>query len=516
MHRLFGPTLIVLVLTVSPLPYAEALSSAHPTGFRRGEIARVASNIEVNEARKVAIEELTALSNGPPDQKFGIARLDQLKDATLGEPFLDYSAGEEFSDYEQAEPSEILEFMRALTIRFPVILGDAAVGTIDVLLELETGRFKRVSDTLGPTLFNKVARVRERYPESQGWDVSVANTGLGTYIVLKDATGQLQLSPANRSASNMFGLDPDNDNSLELVPVDAAWEKMRLFLSTMRRQEEGRVENLLTYDDLVFIGLLRSFDVVSSTNGEWGFKDDPAEGKLTMATLTFSVQEVLKGTWASKKITILTLDLGFATAMPRSALVSAYYSPGVLGGRYIIRDKGEVMTPSGAFRSWESLNGKVSMTFPEIRELIEKTHPIHLARNDDLVAECHLIGVSDSTVWVHEREQSVVKVHAEVLDLLSGSAQGKDVYFLMPKSMLPSPPWAHVYPRDIAVGQDWIVFLRRAEFGLYPWAGSNGMLRVEGEDLIYDERVVRPVKRGDLIQLIRTDAGNERRGSSRF
>jgi hypothetical protein len=74
---------------------------------------------------------------------------------------------------------------------------------------------------------------------------------------------------------------------------------------------------------------------------------------------------------------------------------------------------------------------------------------------------------------IHKGQQSDAKI--EVVMLTAG------IYL---------PEWRKHVPKKYVEGQEWLLFLKKGPLGWYPFAGTNGLLRVENNQLIYDERVL--------------------------
>lgn len=265
-------------------------------------------------------------------------------------------------------------------------------------------------------------------------------------------------------------------------------------------------ERFLPFDDLVFIGSLVHSEWVQTNEKEWGFGgSDP----FTMASLTFEIEERLRGKWAGDQITIFSNDIGLVELISGRVVVSAYYAPRVMGGKYVIRDHDEVLLADDD-NSWTFLSGEKSLTTQQIRDLVADVAPAKLATRSDLVAEGRIVAINDTaSAMISGEVKPVAKVWFDIDRTLAGTSDSLSITFVLPRELRPEPPWAYRYPFHVGVGQHWIVFLTRSSFGWYPAAGSNGMFRVHEGDVIYDNRVHGWYKADQLERTIRRAVGGE-------
>jgi len=74
-------------------------------------------------------------------------------------------------------------------------------------------------------------------------------------------------------------------------------------------------------------------------------------------------------------------------------------------------------------------------------------------------------------------------------ELHKGNTDGKkEIEFRMILGGPYWPAWRQKVP-IMRKGQQYYVFLKNDEIGYYPFAGINGCFKIEGENLIYDNRV---------------------------
>lgn len=92
-----------------------------------------------------------------------------------------------------------------------------------------------------------------------------------------------------------------------------------------------------------------------------------------------------------------------------------------------------------------------------------------------------------------------------VSELLKGRASGDFIEFVVPRVKEYVPQWYRQVPFGIDVGQEWLVFLRKGDRGLYPFAGPSGVLQIKGDDLIFDMTVTYPHTLPEAARIIHSE-----------
>jgi hypothetical protein len=60
---------------------------------------------------------------------------------------------------------------------------------------------------------------------------------------------------------------------------------------------------------------------------------------------------------------------------------------------------------------------------------------------------------------------------------------------------------------SLAVGQSYLMFLKRDDVGYYPFAGFNGFLDVDGDHLLMNHHVPYPMSRSEAIGVVKEVVG---------
>jgi hypothetical protein len=261
-------------------------------------------------------------------------------------------------------------------------------------------------------------------------------------------------------------------------------------------------DRFLKYDDLVFVGSLVDVRFSNTTNRDWDLSWSPDE-EFTMATMTFQAEEVLRGSSSESDIRVLTVDLSLAKDIPSRALICCYYAPRVLGGSYLLRDEEEVMVATRE-SNWRPLSGVGEMSIAEIRAAVKAVDVLSLAKSADLVVTGTVADRIDTmSVEINGASFRVAVRKLGISEVLRGEWTSDTVQFVTPLDPLPTKPWALRYCREMAPGQKWVLFLAKQPFGFVPLEGSNGMLRVSENSLIYENRSVRQITFEGLERSIR-------------
>ena len=132
--------------------------------------------------------------------------------------------------------------------------------------------------------------------------------------------------------------------------------------------------------------------------------------------------------------------------------------------------------------------GERKLSDPELRAMVAATDIEHVTRDAELI----LVGrvrASRETKESFEGEVAVVRrVSFDVLRILKGEAIGDTVSVAMIRAGSYVPAWRKTVPGEFKPGETWYLYLKRGEIGWYPFAGSNGMLLLQDNHLVYDER----------------------------
>jgi len=98
--------------------------------------------------------------------------------------------------------------------------------------------------------------------------------------------------------------------------------------------------------------------------------------------------------------------------------------------------------------------------------------------------------------------KNIVRMKLEIDDCFKGDTGSDELEFSVVYRPYYEPFWRAEVPH-VNVGEDWLVFLKWAEEpGYYPFAGVNGMFKIEDDKLIRDNRIVMKKKIQDVKTII--------------
>jgi hypothetical protein len=260
----------------------------------------------------------------------------------------------------------------------------------------------------------------------------------------------------------------------------------------------------LIWSHLVVRGVVIETSVRSMPVREFlpGSQVDPS-GRVDVRSIRVLVLEVLKGKFASDVLEVWDDEdyCGDCVGDGDAVVVCADFAPYILTGAYRVSGArnfylehdghwiradtrlGVILPPPGAENSAPldvTTSAPAELTLAQIRERVAEASPRTLARQADIVAVGTILAVEDSTTI----PPLIVKVAMDVESVMKGrSVERLTFYVSRGRSFFDK----NVFTQDIpAVGQRWCVFLRRQGHLLLPFAGSNGLLRIEGSRMIVD------------------------------
>jgi hypothetical protein len=272
----------------------------------------------------------------------------------------------------------------------------------------------------------------------------------------------------------------------------------------------------LQHAHLVVRGKVLEVSVERIHMSDWDMADvGMEESMMTVTKVRFAVTSVLRGNLSKHEIDF-GANGGFANLFEK-------------GHEYIVcakwrRIKGDGLYMVGPYLgiyrrddlNWRRIGeemrskGGESLTDQQLISRVEAGSMSATALLADVIARGRIIRTWQSD-YVGENGLVGELVHyaLEVKELLRGEAASGKIEFIVARVSAYTPPWYRVVTRDIGVGEEWYVFLQRGERGLYPFAGPNSLLRVEGDTLIYDNAVVYPMGAKAFDEMIRSEVSHD-------
>jgi hypothetical protein len=157
-----------------------------------------------------------------------------------------------------------------------------------------------------------------------------------------------------------------------------------------------------------------------------------------------------------------------------------YYHSGCYG-RYVRK--------ADSWRSGPTPRGDRAFADSALRQKVAEVSIDRVTEQADLVFVGTVESMSESTFSGPDGSTAAqLTVMFAVDEVRKGVSTATQVPVAMLTAGMYLPAWRKHVPNGFEVGQRWLCFLKKNEVGWYPFAGSNGLLRVEADQLIYDNR----------------------------
>ena len=281
-------------------------------------------------------------------------------------------------------------------------------------------------------------------------------------------------------------------------------------------------------DDYVIEGTVEALEKVQVEPDDF-FPGLGGRKKLPVVKATFRVSRVLIGELDREQITVVGFD------WYRSGR-SAYVFDLEVGKRYIL---GLLYTDKGSFNAGgnftmgnndsrfliegDSWRRKVWAGNPRAGRLadlyraidgVKKLRSIeHLAGEADVIVRGAAEEITDTDEESRTGEKMRVRtITVDVRRIYKGNIEKEGFEFSFLRSVSYYPSWWKAIPK-INEGEEWIVLLKWIpEIGYYPFAGRNGMFKIEGDRLIRNNSVVLPMKSDEMERTIERAVAEGRDG----
>jgi len=274
----------------------------------------------------------------------------------------------------------------------------------------------------------------------------------------------------------------------------------------------------LLYYELVVTGQIISVNSGDVSDADLSWASPELDARLSkyctsVKYVTLNVTSVLRGPLVSDVTIVVPLPMFEKSYDTRyvqgdTVLMSAIYHSRLKS--YYLKDPyGKYTFRNGEWVCENTSRGTRTFSDEILRAKVKDMEIANVTKEAELI----VIG----TVKSHKKEKIfgedstvaiLVTVTLEVAEIKKGPVDGEEIAVNMITSGFYTPAWRTHVPKQMAVGQKWLAFLKRNEFGWYPFAGTNGLLRIEGEELIYDERVPFWHTKQEIDRLITRD-GNQ-------
>lgn len=226
-----------------------------------------------------------------------------------------------------------------------------------------------------------------------------------------------------------------------------------------------------------------------------------------VSRVTIDVNEVMKGVSELHHVTFVMRAWVRADVLRRlgtEVVVALRWNPTLLGGTYELPlAEGLYAFDGQTFVSQGEVKGGRRHSLRELKGKIETVRLDSVAREADGVFVGTVESMSDSNRYADENGQfgTIRRTVFRVDDVVFGEFPN---YVTVTSVVYGTywPQWRTMMPRRIAVGQQYYVLIRRAGDIIYVPGGVNGIFRIEGENLLYDNYFKLPLTRREFAKKV--------------
>jgi len=156
-------------------------------------------------------------------------------------------------------------------------------------------------------------------------------------------------------------------------------------------------------------------------------------------------------------------------------------------------------------REWQASPGQKVFDDSYLRTKIREAGPEQVASQAELVFVGTVASIEKSSASGPSGEWAEkVTLSMKVEEVKKGTFAAPTMNVVMLTRGSYAPSWRQPVPDNYTVGQRWLCFVRHGDAGWYPFAGSNGLLRVENDHLVYGGAVPYWHTAGDVDNAIRS------------
>ncbi|HEX5130914.1 MAG TPA: hypothetical protein VFX92_00355 [Candidatus Krumholzibacteria bacterium] len=268
-------------------------------------------------------------------------------------------------------------------------------------------------------------------------------------------------------------------------------------------------EDPLLSSHIVVEAVIASVDneVIDKDDYERFYRSWTLEQNPTFVNLTLQDVKVLRG-GDYGPATVMAAEVPMRRLVGRRVVLCAYWNEGL--ARYIVPFDECVLSSDATM--WVRLDGE-SLSDSELQAKVDGANPRSMTHRAVVVAEGRVRAVRERLVGVVDFPKKIYMKAVELEDVTYFKGAGVETlltFEVITRGRGYSPSWRAPVPERIAPGERWIVFLGRDEKNgfLYPLSGKNGMLRVDGDRLMLDNRVNYRFSARELRDAATAEVGN--------
>jgi hypothetical protein len=247
----------------------------------------------------------------------------------------------------------------------------------------------------------------------------------------------------------------------------------------------------LLYSDLVVRGTVNAVHEELRPAGEFLLDYNQPDAFVLVTFVSVDIAKVMKGYWPNMSITFTVAEY----VAPRSRfsvgteiVAGLTFRPEVRKGTYVLRSTPAYYERVG--NDWVADSG-VHYSPAEIAEVVDRVTLENLAVESDAIVLASIDSISETDSLVDGRFALTLR---EIRFRVGQVIAGEEVPTTITVSSIAGgvwwPAWREPLPNRMRIDDEFIVFLVRAGGEFRVNGGVNGMLRRDGEKLIYNDNVV--------------------------
>jgi hypothetical protein len=244
------------------------------------------------------------------------------------------------------------------------------------------------------------------------------------------------------------------------------------------------------------------------------FVDERPHLEFPVTVIEVEIRAIIKGSWDSPAVrAVLPGDPklgGFSTSTTynyqsgEEVILCLHYDPKIIGDKYRLWGDAGSFVKRG--ETWQVRDGSASVSPIDIQALAQSVEPRPLVKDADAV----ILGTVEE---LDVREFDCGFPITCIADYATfrvtrgwkGPSSGDTILVRALRRGTNLPWFAPVPP--LAVGEEYLMFLKRDDVGYYPYVGFNGFLKVQGEKLIMNGYVEYRLSSSRMLVAIQEEVG---------
>lgn len=236
-------------------------------------------------------------------------------------------------------------------------------------------------------------------------------------------------------------------------------------------------------------------EIVKVDTGDIWMSPNRSGAEAALLRVTLKATRILRGPRVDEKFSFLctgdTMEASSFFLDGREVLVCGKYNTKV-GTYYQSSRYGRYWNDAGTWKSELTPRGARAFNDAQLTEKINSVDMANVAAEATLAIDGTIVSHDFSPIVGPDSSTAeLVTFVMRVNRVLKGSHADSTITIVAITRGLYMPAWrAHVPPPpSYQVGQRWLCLLKKNAIGWYPFAGTNGFLRMTDTGYCYDERV---------------------------